>query len=190
MATLKDANVRGMEELFRALQEVRGNIAVRARRKALRTTAQELTKAAKRAVPQFDLSPSGKATLRRAIYRQDPKARPKKARPMRYRVAVRGGRHERAGVDLGVYTSGKRKGQPRGVRKHSRDAFFWLWFERGTRDRLTKSKGRRGRLQAQDVFQRTFDREQARAIEAGEKAGLAELNKILAKQASKNRVKP
>lgn len=186
----RDEDIRGMEELFKALQGLPDKIAIKVRRKALQTTAQELTKVAKHAVPRFDLTPKPDkpnpyAVLRRAIHRVTPKARPGRGRPMRYTVSVRSGKAERAGADLGVYASGKKKGQSKGVRKYSRDAYWWHWVESGTKNRQTKKKGGRGRVQAQHVFREAFEMNADLAIQAGEKAGFAELKKILAQQAAK-----
>lgn len=195
-ATGVSGDIPGLENLFQALNEVGSGVAVRVRRKALQAIANELTKAAKKAVPKFDLKPSARATLRRAIYRRDPKViqrydrkskRWRKSRPMSYRVSVRVGKSERAGADLGVYTSGKKKGQSRGVRQHNRDAFWWHWFERGTKARVTKRGLRRGRIKAQNVFYWAFDESRNAAIAHGERVGFAELKKILAKLEAKNK---
>lgn len=186
-SALKDAaNVRGMTELFAALREVEAAVAIRARRKALQATAQELTKVAKQAVPKFDIDRKAKTILRRAVYRRDPKTiqrydkgkgRWRKSKPMSYRVSVRVGKAERAGF---VDSKGRK-------RKLGRDAYWWHWIERGTNNRQTQKKGGRGRIEAQNVFRDAFEQNQSRAIASGERAGFAELKKILAKQAAKNR---
>lgn len=191
-------DVKGMKDLFKALAEVQGNVAVRVRRKALQTTANELTKSAKAATPQFDIAPSAKATLRRAIFRKDPKTiervgakgKARKSKPMRYTVAVRRGKSERAGADLGKYSSGAKKGQSKGQRKHSRDAWWWAFFEKGADNRKTKKGYGRGTIRAQGVFKKAFDSASTSAIAKGEKAGFAELQKILKRQAQKAKTKP
>lgn len=196
-------DVRGMQELFAALRELNGGIAVRVRRKALQQTAEALAKAAKQSASKFtfnerkegeDTSAHPAAVLRRAIFRQDPKVRQrydrktkkyKRWRPMVYTVRVRVGKKERAGADLGTYESGKNKGKSRGTRKHNRDAYWWHWKEKGTITRRTKRKGGRGKVTGQGVFKSAFDSASPSAIAAGEAAGFAELKKILARQKAK-----
>lgn len=186
-------SVRGMEDLFKALNDVHARVAIRARRKALQTTATELVKAAKAATPKFDIKSQAKAVLRRALFRRDPrtiervgvKGKRRKYRPMRYTVAVRRGKQERAGADLGTFTSGKRKGQSRGVRKHSRDAWWWAFFEKGALDRRRKDGRWTGSIRPQNVFKQAFEESGNQAIRAGEKAGFAELQKIIRRQEQK-----
>lgn len=194
--TLRGAgDIQGMPELFAALQEVQAGIAVRVRRKALQTTAEELTKVAKQAVGKFDFEKrEGKenpaAVLRRAIYRRDPKTRQvfdkakrrwRKTKPMSYKVSVRVGKKEQAGF---VDEKGK-------TRKLNRDAYWWHWVEKGTKDRRTKRKGGRGRVEGQHVFRDAFDANANAAIRKGEAAGHAELKRLLARARAKSgRVKP
>src|SRR5690606_13594845 len=52
-ATGVSGDIPGLENLFQGLNEVGSGVAVRVRRKALQAIANELTKAAKKAVPKF-----------------------------------------------------------------------------------------------------------------------------------------
>lgn len=195
MATRRAGQPRGMEDLFAALNELEAGVAIRVRRAALKETAQQLTKAAKQSVGQFDMSPHARAVLRRALFRKDPrtierkgaKGKKRKYKPMRYTVSVRRGKQEQAGADLGVYTSGAKKGQSKGVRKHSRDAWWWYFFERGTKERQTRRGLARGMIRPQRVFERTFEAAYGSAVMAGEAKGLEQLQKEKRKLEAKAR---
>lgn len=183
IASLKDIQA-AMDDLSRTAQG-------RVRRALLKEFATHMTRAAKGAVKQFRIKPQAKAVLRRAIYRRDPKTRQftakgrkRRVRPMRYTVSVRRGAEERAGASV-RYASGAKKGQVKGVRKHSRDAFWWYWPEEGTGPRTTKAGSSRGEVKGQHVFRETFSANFQSARRAAETAARKQIDKELAKLATK-----